>query len=497
MGRKLTDVWVSLGPRFLPFADVTTPDLSASRLLRLSLFQVSVGMALVLLLGTLNRVMVVELGVPTTVVGLMIALPVAAAPFRALIGHRSDTHRSELGWRRVPFIWKGTLVQFGGFALMPFALLVLAGQGEAHSAPAWVGIGTAGLAFLLVGAGVHTVQTAGLALATDLTPEKSHPKMVGFMYVMMLLGMIVSALIFGAALADYTPGRLVQVIQGAAVATLILNTISMWKQETRRPRHLRAKEPERDPTFSEAWAEFRKGEFALLHLVIVGIGTLAFGMADVLLEPFGGQVLGMTVAGTTRLTALFAAGGLAGFWAGAVVMGRGGEPHRWSLYSAIIGIPAFLLVMFAGPLGVLELFLVGNFLIGFGAALFWHSTLTATMNRAAPGQVGLALGAWGAVQATVAGVAIAIAGVTRDVVKLVIGPEGSLFGFDQVASGYVAVFAIEVLFLVVTIVAIIPLVRRVSGRRTEVSEGHTSSPSHSSASSPIREPEDTEVSATI
>lgn len=465
LGRKVTNAWMSLGPKFLPFADVVTPDLSAGRLLRLSLFQVSVGMALVLLLGTLNRVMVVELGVPTTIVGLMIALPVAAAPFRALIGHRSDTHRSELGWRRVPFIWKGTLVQFGGFALMPFALLVLAGQGEAHSAPAWVGTGTAALAFLLVGAGVHTVQTAGLALATDLTPEKSHPKVVGFMYVMMLLGMIVSALVFGAALADYTPGRLVQVIQGAAVMTLILNTVSMWKQEMRRPKRLRTDEPERDPTFSEAWSEFKKGDFALIHLVIVGIGTLAFGMADVLLEPFGGEVLGMTVAGTTRLTALFAAGGLAGFWAGAVVMGRGGEPHRWTLYSAVIGIPAFLLVMFAGPMGMLELFLVGNFLIGFGAALFWHSTLTATMNRAAPEQVGLALGAWGAVQATVAGVAIAIAGVTRDVVKLVIGPEGSLFGFDQVASGYVAVFAIEVLFLVATIVAIVPLIRHVSRKK--------------------------------
>ena len=472
---------MSLGPKFLPFADVVTPDLSAGRLFRLSLFQVSVGMALVLLLGTLNRVMVVELGVPTTIVGLMIALPVAAAPFRALIGHRSDTHRSELGWRRVPFIWKGTLVQFGGFALMPFALLVLAGQGEAHSAPAWVGTGTAALAFLLVGAGVHTVQTAGLALATDLTPEKSHPKVVGFLYVMMLVGMIISALVFGAALANYTPGRLVQVIQGAAVMTLILNTVSMWKQETRRPRHLRAAEPERDPTFSEAWAEFKKGDFALMHLVIVGIGTLAFGMADVLLEPFGGQVLGMTVAGTTRLTALFAAGGLVGFWMGAVVMGRGGEPHRWTLYSAIIGIPAFLLVMFAGPMGVLELFLVGNFLIGFGAALFWHSTLTATMNRAAPDQVGLALGAWGAVQATVAGVAIAIAGVTRDVVKIIIGPEGTLFGFDQVASGYIAVFAIEVLFLLATIVAIVPLIRHASAK----GEG----------SAPARDPEGSDASA--
>jgi hypothetical protein len=51
----------AVGPRFLPFADVATEDLPLSRLLRLSLFQVTVGMALVLLVGTLNRVMIVEL----------------------------------------------------------------------------------------------------------------------------------------------------------------------------------------------------------------------------------------------------------------------------------------------------------------------------------------------------------------------------------------------------------------------------------------------------
>ena len=53
------------GTRFLPFADAATPELPLGRLLRLSLFQVSVGMAIVLLNGTLNRVMIVELGVPT------------------------------------------------------------------------------------------------------------------------------------------------------------------------------------------------------------------------------------------------------------------------------------------------------------------------------------------------------------------------------------------------------------------------------------------------
>jgi len=137
--RSLVSRWARLGPRFLPFADAATPDLPLSRLLRLSLFQVSVGMALVLLVGTLNRVMIVELKVSATLVALMVSLPVLYAPLRTLIGFKSDTHRSALGWRRVPYIWLGSMIQFGGLAVMPFALLVLSGGGESARFPVWVG----------------------------------------------------------------------------------------------------------------------------------------------------------------------------------------------------------------------------------------------------------------------------------------------------------------------------------------------------------------------
>ena len=225
----------SWGPRFLPFADAASDDLPLSRLLRLSLFQISVGMAMVMLVGTLNRVMIVELKVSATLVSFMVALPLLIAPLRALIGFRSDNHRSQLGWRRVPYIWMGSLLQFGGFSIMPFALLVLAGAGQASQAPAWVGLVGAAGAFVLVGIGMHTVQTAGLALATDLAPVESQAKVVGLMYVSQLLGMIVSALVFGAFLQDFSPGRLVQVIQAAAVTTLVLNSLALWKQETRHP----------------------------------------------------------------------------------------------------------------------------------------------------------------------------------------------------------------------------------------------------------------------
>ena len=447
--------WIAMGPRFLPFADIATDDIPLSRLLRLSLFQISVGIALVLLIGTLNRVMIVELNVPSWLVAVMLALPLVFAPFRALIGHKSDTHRCSLGWRRVPFIWKGTLWQFGGFAIMPFALLVLGQQGESTQWPLWIGHLSAGIAFLLVGAGVHTVQTAGLALATDLTPPESHPKVVGLMYITLLFGMMVSSLIFGSALQEFSPGKLVKVIQGAAVATVFLNFIAMWQQETLQQGRDKVTTP--DPTFGESWAIFSAGEGAVRQLIIVGLGTLAFGMSDVLLEPFGGQVLNMSVAATTKLTALLALGGLIGFTLASRILGNGGDPYRMVLNGAFVGIPAFAFVMLAAPLQLPVLFLLGNFLVGFGAALFGHGTLTATMNRAPAEQAGLALGSWGAVQATAAGIAIALSGVIRDVVNFVVANGNSeLWG---IASGYVVVYALEIALLVITIVAAYPLIK--------------------------------------
>lgn len=467
LGQRFVTSWIDMGPRFLPFADVATSEVPLSRLLRLSLFQVSVGMALVLLVGTLNRVMIVELNVPAWLVAVMLALPLVFAPFRALIGYKSDTHQCELGWRRVPFIWKGTLWQFGGFAIMPFALLILGQQGESLNYPLWVGHLSAALAFLLVGAGVHTVQTAGLALATDLTATESHAKVVGLMYVMLLVGMICSALVFGAALEEFSPGRLVRVIQGAAVVTVFLNFVAMWQQETLgKPRAQTLP----DQTFRESWSQFCDGDGAVRRLVIVGIGTLAFGMADVLLEPFGGHVLNMSVSSTTKLTALLAFGGLLGFGLASRILGRGGDPYRMIMAGTAIGVPAFVLVISAAPLGIPALFLAGNFLIGFGAALFGHGTLTATMNRAPAEQAGLALGAWGAVQASAAGLGLALSGVIRDLVNAFISASEHAWG---IAGGYMTVYSIEIALLLVTMVAAYPLLRKKAGNNKSATKPQT------------------------
>jgi MFS transporter, BCD family, chlorophyll transporter len=458
--------WTRIGMRFLPFADVGTDDAPLSRLLRLSLFQMTVGMALVLIIGTLNRVMIVEMGVPATLVAVMVSLPLLFAPARAIIGHRSDNHRSVLGWRRVPYLWMGTLMQFGGFAIMPFALILLSGDSDA---PEWVGQAAAGLAFLAVGAGMHTVQTVGLALATDLTPQEKHPQVVALLCVMLLIGMVITAVVFGAMLADFSQLKLIRVVQGAAAATMVINVIALWKQEARDPS--RTAKTRDVPTFRESWNEFTQTGQGTRGLVAVAFGTFGFSLQDILLEPYGGQVLGLTVAQTTALTAAMACGGLIGFILAARWLGRGADPYRVAGIGALVGLLAFSFVIFSAPTLSVVLFASGVILIGMGGGVFAHATLTAAMGTAREQRVGFVLGVWGAVQAVAAGGAIALGGMMRDSVsylalKGALGP-----ALNSEAAGYLFVYHVEIGLLFLTLIAIGPLVRLSYVSRPEGAHG--------------------------
>lgn len=451
---KAASIWKRVGADMLPFADVASEKVPLDRFLRLSMFQMSVGMAVVLLTGTLNRVMIVELGVPAWLVAVMVALPLFFAPLRALIGFRSDIYESVLGWKRVPFIWMGTLLQFGGLAIMPFALLILSGDTQG---PVWYGTAAAALAFLLVGAGLHTTQTAGIALATDLAEESARPRVVALLFVMLLVGMFLSSLVFGLLLKDFSQLRLIELIQGAAVVTMVLNLWALWKQEPRVHRGRKKTSPEEKPRFMEQWRKLQQDKAARRLLLAVGLGTAGFAMQDILLEPFGAEVLGLSVGGTTFLTALLAGGMLLAFIVAARRLGLGVSPHRTAGYGVLVGVCGFAIVSLVSMVQSTGLFALGVALIGFGNGFFAVGTLTASMALARKGNHGFVIGAWGAVQATAAGLAVAVGGGLRDVFASLASSGALGEAMSGAAAGYTFVYQIEILMLFATLVVIGPL----------------------------------------
>jgi len=157
------------------------------------------------------------------------------------------------------------------------------------------------------------------------------------------------------------------------------------------------------------------------------------------------------VSDTTMLTAILAAGGLIGFSWASRVLSKGTDPFLMASMGALVGIPAFILITLSAPLVLKEIFLLGTFLIGFGGGLFSHGTLTATMQLAPSDQRGLALGAWGAVQATAAGLAIGLGGIIRDLIVALDAANWVPEGLIGPATGYSFVYCLEIVLLVATI----------------------------------------------
>ena len=446
--------WVRVyGSRVMPFADAASPNLPLARLLRLSLFQVVIGMATALLVGTLNRVMIVELSVPAWWVALAVALPMVFAPLRALIGYRSDTHPSALGLRRIPYLWLGSLLLFGGLAILPFALLLLS---EGQDVNLWVGRIGACAAFLLMGAGMQVTQTAGMALANDLADEDKRPRVVSLLYTMLLIGMIASSAIYGWLLSDFGPVRLIQVIQGSALCVLVLNLLALWKQEARQ-----AKRGEREAGgFGRNWRQLMQAPQMRRFLWTVGLGSFAFSMQDIVLEPYGAQVLGLDVGITSGLTALSAGGALLAFVGAARWLANGMNACRLASIGALVGVLAFAAIIFSAPLQAPTLFKLGAALVGFGGGLFSVGMLITAMSYGDTQWSGLVLGAWGAVQATAAGLGMALGGAMRDGVDSL--AQSGWLGevLQSPVTGYSFVYHLEMYLLFVVLVALGPMVRR-------------------------------------
>jgi BCD family chlorophyll transporter-like MFS transporter len=303
---------------------------------------------------------------------------------------------------------------------------------------------------------MQTTQTAGLALATDIASEQSRPRVVALMYVMLLVGMVISGIIFSFFLNPFSQFQLIQVVQGAATVTIVLNIIALWKQEARQP-HLTNPKKER-PNFKESWSGFASQKKMKRFLITLGLGTAAFSMQDIILEPYGGEILHLSVSQTSLLTALMSAGALSAFALAARWLSKGMDAYRIAGLALVIGLVAFSAVIFAEPMDSPLLFRFGATLIGFGAGLFSVSTLIIAMQMENLGMTGMAIGAWGAVNTMASGIAISIGGLIRDVVS-----DFALKGYlgdalENPAIGYQFVFHLEIYLIFATLIALGPLV---------------------------------------
>jgi BCD family chlorophyll transporter-like MFS transporter len=409
--------------------------LSWLAILRLGLVQTALGAIIIMTTSTLNRVMVVELALPATLPGLLVAIHHGVQMLRPRLGYGSD-----MGVRRTPWI-------IGGMAVLALGGVVAAAAVALMGAALAPGIALAALGFFLVGLGVGAAGTSLLALlASMVEPERRAPAAT-ILWVMMIAGFALTASIAGRLLDPFSPARLIEVTAGVSALAFLLAVLALRGIEgaPAAPPEAEGPKPPFSAVLREVWADATARRFT----VFVFVSMLAYSAADLILEPFAGEVFGRSIGQSTALAGLQNAGTLGGMVVMAVfgsgVLGaRLASLRLWMVggciaSAAALGALAFAPRLEAAPLEALYLAL------GLANGAFAAAAIATMMQLAGRQRTGTRMGLWGAAQA----IAFAIGGFAGTVFA-----DLARAAFGAAAPAYGAVFLCEAaLFLVSALLA--------------------------------------------
>jgi BCD family chlorophyll transporter-like MFS transporter len=406
-----------------------TPGLAVRRV-QLGLVHLAVAATLVPINSTLNRVMIKELGLSALLVAAFASLPYLFSPLQVAIGSYTD-RRPLLGLHRTPYVLLGLVLCAGGLLLSPYAAFLLVRRPV-------TGVLLAVLAFGLWGTGYNLATVCYLSLATELSPsgEGQRGRTVSVMWIMMILGIIATAVVLSGLLESYDEAVLKRAFAAVALVALLVGSAALIRLEPKSP----GRSPERHSwttLFREARAGGPTRRF-FLYLVVLLIAVLG---QDVLLEPYAAEAFGIAVSATTRITAIWGGCVLGALAVGGVLERRvrKGSIARTGAWTAAVG---FLLLILAPWAGGLRAFYPGLLLLGIGTGLSTESNLSLMLDMTVPGKVGLYMGIWGMASAVARMVGALASGLVRDAGALLLG--------DPV-PGYTAAFSLLLALLLASL----------------------------------------------
>ncbi len=370
-----------------------TSSLSWFSIIRIGLVQTAIGAIVVQTTSTLNRVMVIEIGLPAIVPGLLVTLHYAVQALRPKWGHLSDG-----GGRRTPWIIAGMALLASGGALASVATALMATQQVAGMA---LGV----VAFLLIGMGVGAAGTSLLTLLAERVAAANRAAAATIVWTMMIAGFAITAISTGKALDPFSLERLVTVTSVTCLIAFCVSALAIHGVETKDPvanPKVTAKTPFRQAV-AEVWSE----PATLRFTIFIFVSMLAYNAQDLILEPFAGIVYGMTPGQSTQLGGLQHAGVLVGMIGVAVVtqIFKRGEAHvlrQFMVWGCLASAISMAAVAMGGVMGAQWPIRSAVFSLGVANGVFSIAAIGAMMAMARSGHAsreGVRMGLWGAAQA--------------------------------------------------------------------------------------------------
>jgi MFS transporter, BCD family, chlorophyll transporter len=405
-----------------------------SGILRLGLVQAALGSVVVLTTSTLNRVMVVEIGLPALVPGLLVGLHYALQIFRPRLGHGSDTDG-----RRVRWIVGGMSVLAAGGML---AAVATASMTYSRAG----GLALAVVAFIMIGLGVGAAGTTLLVLLAKRTEERRRAAAATIVWVMMIVGFIITSAVVGHLIDPFSPQRLVEIAAGIAIVAIVMTLIATRNMEEERGvagsgRVFHEPAISFADAFAQVWREPQSRRFA----IFIFVSMIAYSAQDLILEPFAGIAFGLSPGETTRLSGLQNAGVLVGMVSVAVLGSvlRLGSMRAWTIAGCVCSAAALGCLALAGAIGGAWPLRLNVIVLGAANGVYAVAAIGSMMGLVSAGaqkREGVRMGFWGAAQAIAFGCGGIVGTLASDIARLLLGSP---------SLAYAAVFATEaVLFLV-------------------------------------------------
>lgn len=412
-------------------ADAEPPlrrQLSTWTKLRLGLREFAAGMASVLILGVLNRVMKVELGISLALVATLLASYNLAAPLAMAIGHQSD-RRPIFGRHRTPYIIGGSMVTGVAVLLAPHVANALS-RGITFG-----GIALALMLFIIMGIGMYSSGTVFFALIADLTPRNERGHAASIVYLELMLG-IMAGVALSTTLLDDDAGGLTTLFAVVAVLVVLFTTIAVWGLEPKDKSKLDIANHDlvEKVTFRSAVKGVAVLPTARKFFLFMVVSTIFLFLQQAVLEPFGGEVLGLSVRATSGFNAIQTIGVLVGM----IVTGRAVADRDGHKKTALVGLfgaaISFGFLTFAALNASAPPSWFAILFVGLSTGLFNVAVLALMMSMADPRRMALFMGAWTVAHAIADGIATAGGGLVYEAALWFAGGE---------AGAYATVFAIE------------------------------------------------------
>ncbi|MEO0812291.1 MAG: BCD family MFS transporter [Myxococcota bacterium] len=404
-------------------------------IVRMGLVQTALGGIVVLCLSVFSRVMTVELALAASIPGVLVTIHHVVQLSRPRWGYGAD-----VSGRRTPWI-------IGGMAVLALGsvVTVFATAWSAHSPFAGSALGVLG--YVLIGVGVGAAGTNLLALLAWGVAPTRRAAAAATVWLMMIVGFIVTTAVTGALLDPFSLTQLINVTVAVAVVCFVLSVIAILGVERSLERgRVDTREDEAQENFRDVFTTIWADPKARAFTMFVAVSMLAYGMQDLILEPFAGKVFGLSPGDSTKLSSSQYQGAFFGMILAGAFAGRKndrfGSIRLWTVSGcvasgiALAGLAfspyAQAVADFNWPLkaNVMALgFFNGVFAI---AAISWMMTLAGEGEKAREGS---RMGLWGAAQAVGTALGAFVGASSVDLFGLLAGASAS--------TPFVAVFAIE------------------------------------------------------